>query len=73
MLKVHWQPVPVANTFSTIIHIRTNQQVKRFAHFNAGIRCSNMVIVRWVRGLVRRVLLNDSRAFLRILGLVDVA
>ena len=31
-----------------------------------------MVIVRWVRGLVRRVLLNDSRAFLRTRGLVDV-
>jgi len=31
-----------------------------------------MVKVRWVRGLVRRVLLNDNSAFLRTRGVVDV-
>ena len=41
-------------------------------HFNEGIRCSNIVRVRWVRGLVRRVLLNDNRAFLRSRGVVAV-
>lgn len=42
------------------------------AHFSEGIKCSNIVSVRWVRGLVRRVLLKDSSAFFRTRGVVDV-
>ena len=41
-------------------------------YFRAGIKCSKIVRVRWVRGLVRRVLLNDNSAFLRTRGVVAV-